>query len=131
MPHAAVNGIDLHYRIDGAQDVNAPWLVLSNSLGADLSMWVPQIAALSARFCVLRYDTRGHGHSDAPHGPYTIEQLTGDVLGLMDALYSVEHGLYAPLSAEVLGEIGIEITCFTFGPFLMWYVWRHRRWLGA
>lgn len=52
-------------------------------------------------------------------------------LGLMDALYSLEHGVYAQLSPEVLGEIAIEITCFTFGPFLMSYVWRHRRWLGA
>ena len=49
-------------------------------------------------------------------------------LGLMDALYSLEHGMYAQLSAEMLAEVGIEITCFTFGPFLMWYVWRHRGW---
>ena len=52
-------------------------------------------------------------------------------LGLMDALYSLEHGMYARLNTEMLGEIGIEVTCFTFGPFLMWYVWRHRRWLDG
>ena len=38
MPYAAVNGIELHYRIDGDRHGNAPWLVLSNSLGTDLSM---------------------------------------------------------------------------------------------
>jgi len=86
MPYAAVNGTELHYRIDGDRHGNAPWIVLSNSLGADLSMWAPQVAALSKHFRVLRYDTRGHGHSEAPKGPYTIEQLTGDVLGLMDTL---------------------------------------------
>ncbi len=86
MPYAAVNGTELHYRIDGERHGNAPWIVLSNSLGADLSMWAPQVAALSKHFRVLRYDTRGHGHSEAPKGPYTIEQLTGDVLGLMDTL---------------------------------------------
>lgn len=86
MPYAAVNGTELHYRIDGDRHGSAPWLVLSNSLGSDISMWTPQVAALSAHFRVLRYDTRGHGHSEAPEGPYTIEQLTGDVLGLMDTL---------------------------------------------
>lgn len=86
MPYAAVNGIELHYRIDGDRHGNAPWIVLSNSLGSDLSMWTPQVAALSKHFRVLRYDTRGHGHSEAPKGPYTIEQLSSDVLGLMDTL---------------------------------------------
>jgi 3-oxoadipate enol-lactonase len=86
MPYAAVNGIELHYRIDGDRHGHAPWLVLSNSLGSDMSMWTPQVAAFSKQFRVLRYDTRGHGHSEAPKGPYTIEQLTGDVLGLLDTL---------------------------------------------
>ncbi|WP_433695973.1 3-oxoadipate enol-lactonase [Paraburkholderia phenoliruptrix] len=86
MPYAAVNGTELHYRIDGDRHGNAPWVILSNSLGSDLSMWTPQVAALSKQFRVLRYDTRGHGHSEAPKGPYTIDQLAGDVLGLMDTL---------------------------------------------
>ena len=86
MPYAAVNGTELHYRIDGDRHGNAPWIVLSNSLGSDLSMWTPQVAALSKHFRVLRYDTRGHGHSEAPKGPYTIDQLTGDVLGQVDEL---------------------------------------------
>jgi hypothetical protein len=52
-------------------------------------------------------------------------------LGLMDTLYNLEHGMYLHLSGEMLIEIGINIACFAFGPFLMRYVWRHRRWLGA
>ena len=47
MPHAAVNGTELHYRVDGDAADNAPWIVLSNSLGSDMSMWTPQVAALS------------------------------------------------------------------------------------
>lgn len=84
MHFATVNGIKLHYRIDGPDD--APWLTLSNSLGTDLSMWTEQVPALSRYFRVLRYDTRGHGKSDVPPGPYTIEQLSGDVIGLFDSL---------------------------------------------
>ena len=79
-----VNGIDLHARIDGPD--GAPWLVLSNSLGAALEMWEPQVAAFSREFRVLRYDTRGHGGSAVPTGPYTIDQLGSDVVGLLDTL---------------------------------------------
>ena len=79
-----VNGIDLRARIDGSD--GAPWLVLSNSLGAALEMWEPQVAAFSREFRVLRYDTRGHGGSAVPSGPYTIDQLGSDVVGLLDTL---------------------------------------------
>jgi 3-oxoadipate enol-lactonase len=86
MSFAAINGVQLHYRIDRAARADADWLIFSNSLGADLTMWAAQIDALTPHLNVLRYDTRGHGHSDAPAGPYTIEQLTCDVLGLLDHL---------------------------------------------
>ncbi len=86
MPFATVNGVKLHYRIDRAASADAPWLVFSNSLGADLQMWAAQLDALRAHFNVLRYDTRGHGHSEAPAGSYTVDQLAGDVIGLLDHL---------------------------------------------
>ncbi|ALK32369.1 3-oxoadipate enol-lactonase [Burkholderia plantarii] len=97
MPFASVNGVKLHYRIDRAASADAPWLVFSNSLGADLSMWAAQIAALRARFNLLRYDTRGHGHSDVPPGPYTIDQLAGDVIGLLDHL-GIERAHFCGIS---------------------------------
>ena len=84
MPFARVGDIHLHYRIDG--DAGNPPLLLSNSLGATLEMWEPQIAALAARFRVVRYDSRGHGQSDVPRGPYTIDDLGHDAVGLLDAL---------------------------------------------
>jgi 3-oxoadipate enol-lactonase len=71
-------------RVEGPPD--APVLVLSNSLGTDLSMWDAQMPALTARFRVLRYDTRGHGASAVTPGPYTIGELGRDVLRLLDAL---------------------------------------------
>ena len=72
----------LHYQLDGADD--APLLVLSNSLGTTLDMWLPQMPALLEHFRVLRYDTRGHGQSEVTPGPYTIAQLGNDVLALLD-----------------------------------------------
>jgi hypothetical protein len=52
-------------------------------------------------------------------------------LGLMDTLYNLEHGMYLHFSGEMVAEIVINVTCFISGPFLMWYVWRQRRWLGV
>jgi 3-oxoadipate enol-lactonase len=72
------------YRFDGPQD--APVLLLSNSLGTDMAMWEPQMAAWTRAFRVLRYDQRGHGASDAPAGGYSIDRLGRDVIELLDAL---------------------------------------------
>ncbi len=73
----------IHYTIDGTR---GPWLVLSHSLGCDVSMWAPQMAALTERYRVLRYDTRGHGRSGAGTAPYSLEQLAEDAALLMDHL---------------------------------------------
>ena len=77
----------LHYVLEAAAgNEDAPVLVMSNSLGTTMDMWLPQLPALLEHFRVLRYDTRGHGQSDVTSGPYTIAQLGGDVLTLLDAL---------------------------------------------
>jgi len=81
MAIAQVDDIKLHYQTDG--DPARPCVVLSNSLGTDLSMWDLQAAALAEEFFVLRYDTRGHGGSGNGNGPVGIERLGRDVVGLL------------------------------------------------
>ncbi|MCU0804792.1 MAG: 3-oxoadipate enol-lactonase [Burkholderiales bacterium] len=76
------NGVQLHCAIEG----EGPWLAMSHSLACNLSMWDNEARALSKRFKVLRFDTRGHGQSGAPAGPYSLEMLADDVKGLFDAL---------------------------------------------
>ena len=76
------NGIELNYVVEGA----GPWLVMSHSLACDLSMWDEQLAMLKRSFKVLRFDTRGHGKSDAPAGEYSLDMLAYDVHGLLQAL---------------------------------------------
>lgn len=79
------NGIDIAWRTDGAgAESGAPWVVLSHSLAADHRMWDPQIDAL-ARYRILRFDTRGHGATSVPPGDYTMDDLAGDALALLDA----------------------------------------------
>ncbi|CAM2936042.1 3-oxoadipate enol-lactonase [Prescottella defluvii] len=74
----------LHHELHG--DPAAPPVLLLGSLGSDLHMWDPQIRALSARAHVIAVDHRGHGGSPAPTGPYTIADLGGDVIALLDTL---------------------------------------------
>ena len=73
-----------HYVLEGPE--TAPVVVFSSSLGTTHEMWDAQAAAFAGEYRVLRYDHRGHGGSPVPRGPYTIEELAGDVLELLDAL---------------------------------------------
>ena len=62
-----VNGIGVNYMLEGP--ANAPVVTMSHSLATDLSMWEPQLPVLTSRYRVLRYDTRGHGGTEATDGP--------------------------------------------------------------
>jgi len=79
-----VNGITLHYRLAGVPG-GAP-LVFVNSLGTDLRIWDEVVEHLADRYRILCYDKRGHGLSDAPPGPYGLDDLVGDLAGLTQRL---------------------------------------------
>ncbi|MCT8972864.1 3-oxoadipate enol-lactonase [Microbaculum marinisediminis] len=95
MPETAANGATIHYEISGSPD--GPWLVFSNSLGTDLRMWDAQTAMFGRDFRILRYDTRGHGQSDAPSGDYSFDDLGRDALAVMDAA-GVDEAYFCGLS---------------------------------
>lgn len=76
--------IRVHRVVEGPE--GAPVLILANSLGSTLEMWGPQVAELTRRFRVVRYDLRGHGGSPTPPGPYSIGDLGTDVVALLDDL---------------------------------------------
>jgi 3-oxoadipate enol-lactonase len=84
MPQFERDGVEFNVTLDGPE--NAPPVMLSNSLGTNLHMWDPQIPELTKHFRVIRYDSRGHGKSGAPDGPYSIDELGHDALAIMDAL---------------------------------------------
>jgi 3-oxoadipate enol-lactonase len=78
------DGLGIAYRVDGNDTRDA--VVLVNSLGADLSVWDPQMEELTRHFRVIRYDCRGHGESDVPRAPTTIGGLGADLVALLDHL---------------------------------------------
>ena len=97
---ATANGIQVNYEIAGED----PWVVMSHSLACSLEMWDPQVPALKGSYKVLRFDTRGHGRSDAPAGAYALEQMADDLDGLLQAL-KVERPHFVGLSMG--GMIGM------------------------
>jgi 3-oxoadipate enol-lactonase len=69
------------YGPDGAAGV-----VLSNSLGTTQELWSRQLPSLAERFRVLTYDHPGHGESQVPRQPATVDALADDLLELLDEL---------------------------------------------
>ena len=59
-------------------------LVLSNSLSTTQAMWDAQAEALAGDLDLVRYDHRGHGSPPVPRGPYSLADLGGDVIALLD-----------------------------------------------
>jgi 3-oxoadipate enol-lactonase len=80
----SANGIQVNYTLEGP--ANGPMVTMSHSLATDLSMWDPQAKALASRYRVLRYETRGHGQTEAPAGAYSLNQLADDARALLKEL---------------------------------------------
>jgi 3-oxoadipate enol-lactonase len=98
------NGITFNCRIDGPD--GAPWLILSNSLATNLSMWDRQAEDSKDTFRVLRYDQRGHGQTEAPAGRYTFDTLIADVIALLDAL-SIDRAHWCGVSMGCATGMGL------------------------
>ena len=95
MPKFASNDAEINYQTFG--DASQPAIIFSNSLGTQFNMWQPQISFFEKKFYVICYDTRGHGASSAPQGPYSIEQLGTDVVHLLDHL-NIEKASFCGIS---------------------------------
>jgi 3-oxoadipate enol-lactonase len=125
-----VTAVEVSYTEEGLRD--APVVVLSNSLGASRAMWDPQVPALAERFRVVTYDTRGHGSSPVPDGPYALDDLVDDLVALLDRL-GVRRAHVAGLSLggmtamrlaarepDRVGRLVLLCTSSLLGPREMW-----------
>jgi 3-oxoadipate enol-lactonase len=95
MPIADLSDVKLYYEWSGAEHL--PVLVFSNGLGTNVHMWDPQVESFSQHFRLLRFDARGHGQSSVTPGPYTIAQLSADVVHLLDPL-KIERAYFCGIS---------------------------------
>ncbi|OLF38133.1 3-oxoadipate enol-lactonase [Psychrobacter sp. Cmf 22.2] len=95
MPVFKNKDVDINYATFG--DSSDPALLFSNSLGTSYHMWQPQIDVLQTEYFIICYDTRGHGKSSAPTGPYRLDQLGQDVIDLLDHL-SIDKAFFCGIS---------------------------------
>lgn len=101
-------GAALSVRVDG-DGAGKPWLLLSNSLAADLTMWDDQIALLTRTHRVVRYDTRGHGQSTATEGAYTFPMLVADMAAVLDHV-GADRADVMGLSLGGMTALGLGLT---------------------
>jgi 3-oxoadipate enol-lactonase / 4-carboxymuconolactone decarboxylase len=130
MPFVTVDKKRLFYRLEGR--AGQPVLVLSHSIGTDHGMWAPQVADLLPHFQILRFDTLGHGASDALGSEYSIERLGQDVLGLVDTLGIAKFAFCGLSLGGAIGQwlaihkpqrltsLVLANTSFRFGPRENW-----------
>lgn len=95
MPVFDSKDIMLNYATFG--DSSNPALIFSNSLGTSYQMWQPQIDVLQNDYFIICYDTRGHGKSSTPTGPYSLDQLGQDVISLLDYL-NIDKAFFCGIS---------------------------------
>ncbi len=99
-----LRGLCFRCRLDGPE--GAPWMVFSNSLATDLSLWDAQVAHFGARYRCLRYDQRGHGGTEVPPGPATLTELADDAAALMEH-FGVQQAVFVGVSMGAATGFGL------------------------
>lgn len=112
-----INGVSIHYTLDGP--AAAPVITLAHALSLDLRSFDPQVPAFRDRYRVLRLDLRGHGQSDRDGGPFSMEDLAGDVVGLLDQIgvertHFVGSSLGAMAGLALAFDHGDRLSSLTF-----------------
>lgn len=79
---STINGISIDYREEGA---GLP-VVFIHAFPLNQTMWDDQVAVLRNVCRTITLDLRGFGDSDAPPGPYAMEQMAADIRGLLSFL---------------------------------------------
>jgi 3-oxoadipate enol-lactonase len=82
MPRFRANGIDLYYEVTGKGQP----LLFIHGLGDSTHTWEKQVSFFSKSYEVVTFDVRGHGQSDKPAGPYSIDLFARDTASLIRAL---------------------------------------------
>ncbi|MDJ0387696.1 alpha/beta fold hydrolase [Roseomonas sp. E05] len=101
------NGTALHAVVEGVE--KGPWVVLAHGIATDLHLWDGVARVLAPHYRILRYDTRGHGRSEAPPGPYDLDMLGRDAIGLMTAL-DIARAHFVGLSLGGMTGLGLALS---------------------
>jgi len=107
--YARSGGLRIAYEMHGAVHRRRPWLVLIQGMGLDRLGWEPVLRKLRRRFRLVLVDNRGVGHSDRPAGSFTVVDMAGDIVAVLDAAgIAKAHVLGASLGGMVAQELAIS-----------------------
>jgi len=107
-PRVGVDGIELAYERSG----EGPVVLFVHGLGGRMEVWEEQRAASAgAGFDAIAIDMRGHGDSDKPDGPYSVERWAADAVEALDGL-GIER---AALVGHSIGCIVVELAAASLG----------------
>ncbi len=100
MPKANVGDAEIYYEAHGSGEP----LLLVSGLGGLASYWAPNLPALSARYCAIVHDHRGAGQSTHAKIRYSVEQMTDDLVRLMDHLKIERAHLVGHSTGGAIGQ---------------------------
>jgi len=89
MPRITIRDTELYYIDTGTNDDLTPpkeTLVFAHGLLWDHTMFLPQIEALRGEYRCIAFDFRGQGKSPSTQGGYDMDNLTQDILELINKL---------------------------------------------
>jgi aminoacrylate hydrolase len=82
MPKADLGDLQLYYEVHS----DGPPLLLVSGLGGAAAYWLPNLPAFAAKYRVIVHDHRGTGQSTHSKIEYSVDQMTDDLVRLMDHL---------------------------------------------
>jgi pimeloyl-ACP methyl ester carboxylesterase len=100
MPTAPVASGDIQYELHGE---GTPLLLVAG-LGGVAAYWQPQLEAYARYYRAVTYDHRGCGRSTRSKGLYTVDEMTGDLLSLMDHLEIEKAHLLGHSTGGAIGQ---------------------------
>ena len=119
MPYADLPGATLHYETVGRGEP----VMLVSGLGGAASYWAPNIDAFKARYSVLLHDHRGTGKSSRSEVEYTVELMTHDLLGVMDAAGISRAHLVGHSTGGAIGQVLAAIAPDRVASLVLYATW--------
>ena len=110
MPRQYVDGLAIHYELyPSAANAPVDTVLLLHGLGSSTLDWAEQIPALASVYDVLLVDLRGHGQSDKPPGPYSINDMANDVARVVSELGLTQlHVVGLSMGAQVALQLALD-----------------------
>ncbi|MGO8895176.1 MAG: alpha/beta fold hydrolase [Streptosporangiaceae bacterium] len=107
--YARSGALRIAYELRGVVHRRRPWLVLIQGMGLDRLGWEPVLRKLQRRFRLVLVDNRGVGHSDRPTGSFTVADMAGDIVAVLDAAgIRRAHVMGASLGGMVAQELALS-----------------------